>query len=67
MGVTQERQKVTTILSYDPETDSWETLTSMPGGRSATVAGMINGEIVLATGNVAGGPLDTTWIGSWKN
>lgn len=66
MGVTQEREKTRDIFAYDPETDVWEPLTRMPGGRSATVAGVIDGEIVLATGNVAGDPLDTTWIGSWN-
>ena len=53
------------IVVYDPETNRWEKLTDMLGARSATVAGVIGDEIVLATGTVGGSPLDTTWIGSW--
>lgn len=29
------------------------------------VARTVGGNIVLSTGTVSGGPLDTTWIGSW--
>lgn len=65
MGVTQGRDKITDIIAYDPETNTWGKVRSMLGGRSATVAGVIEGQIVLATGNVAGGPLDTTWMGRW--
>lgn len=65
MGVTQGREKLSDVLAYDPTRNVWEELTSMPGGRSATVAGIIDDKIVLGTGNVAGRPLDTTWIGSW--
>ena len=65
MGTTQERQKTPEIVVYDPKTDRWGKLTDMPGARSATVAGVIGDEIVLATGTVGGSPLDTTWIGSW--
>lgn len=65
MGVTQERVKLSDIIAYDPKANAWDSLTPMPGGRSATVAGVIGGDIVLTTGTVAGGPLDTTWVGSW--
>lgn len=65
MGVTNGRDKLSDVIAYNPKTDVWDNLTSMPGGRSATVSGIIDEKIVLATGTVAGGPLDTTWIGTW--
>lgn len=65
MGTTQGRKKTPEIFAYDPAVDRWDRLTSMPGARSATVAGVIAGELVLSTGTVAGGPLDTTWVGRW--
>ncbi len=63
MGVTQGRVNVSDVIAYNPETNSWDDLTPMPGGRSSAVAGVIAGEIVLATGRSGGLPLDTTWIG----
>ena len=65
MGTTQGRAKTPGVFAYDPTADRWDRLTSMPGARSATVAGVIGGELVLSTGTVSGGPLDTTWIGRW--
>ena len=65
MGTTQERLRTTEVIAYNPVTDSWEQLTNMPKARSSTVAGVIGGKIVLATGSLWGVPLDTTWIGSW--
>ena len=65
MGVTEGRAKTSEVIAYDPAADSWASLTRMPGGRSATVAGVIGGNIVLSTGTVGGKPLDTTWMGSW--
>ncbi len=67
MGTTQGRKKTPEILAYDPAADRWDILTSMPGARSATVAGVIGDELVLSTGTVAGGPLDTTWVGHWDD
>ncbi len=66
MGTTQEG-KTQEIVAYNPAADRWDNLTNMPGARSATVAGVIGGEIVLATGTVGGSPLDTTWTGSWTD
>ena len=65
MGTTQERVRTTEVIAYDPASDSWEQLTNMTKARSSTVAGVIGGKIVLATGSLWGVPLDTAWIGSW--
>lgn len=67
MGVTAGRAKSSDIIAYDPTSDRWSSLKNMPGARSATVAGVVGGEIVLSTGTVSGGPLDTTWIGRWDD
>ena len=42
---------------YDPETDTWETKTSMPTNRSALCANVVNGKIYLISGIVYGPPL----------
>ncbi len=72
MGTTQKRIKTSQgrtqtseVIAYDPATDSWEKLREMPEARASTVAGIIDGNIVLATGVRWGVPLGTTWIGSW--
>ena len=67
MGVTAGRAKTSDVVAYDPASDRWSSLKNMPGGRSATVAGVVGGEIVLSTGTVSGGPLDTTWVGTWDD
>ena len=65
--VTAGRVKTSDVIAYDLAEGSWLSLKNIPGGRSATVAGTIGGEIVLSTGTVSGGPLDTTWVGTWDD
>ena len=66
-GVTEGRAKLSEVIAYDPQTNSWGKVHNMLEACSATVAGIIGGKIVLSTGNIISGPLDTTWIGSWKS
>jgi N-acetylneuraminic acid mutarotase len=49
------------IIAYDPATNSWSVLGTLPDARSTAIAGVINGELVFATGNAPGISADT-WI-----
>lgn len=51
------------IFAYDPATDAWSVFARLPDERSTAVAGIINGQLVLATGN-APGISDDTWVGT---
>ncbi len=51
------------IVDYDPSTDTWNQLGLLPAARSTVVAGIVNGQLVVTTGN-APDPTTTTWIGS---
>ena len=51
------------IFAYDPATNAWSVFARLPNPRSTAVAGIINGQLVLATGNAPGISNDT-WIGS---
>jgi N-acetylneuraminic acid mutarotase len=50
------------IIDYDPTTNTWSLLGLLPAARSTVVAGIVNGELVVTTGN-SPDATDTTWIG----
>jgi hypothetical protein len=51
------------IEQYDPATNTWLLFGLMPDPRSTAVAGIIDGKVVLATGNAPGSTMDV-WIGT---
>lgn len=51
------------VLAYDPATNRWNTLPSIPEARKSPVAGPIGNQIIVATGNKGGSqPMPTAWI-----
>jgi N-acetylneuraminic acid mutarotase len=40
-----------TILSYDPATNAWTVAAQLPDARSTAIAGFVNNQLVLSTGN----------------
>ena len=56
------------MLLYDPASNIWMKLTTTPDVRKTPVAGLINNQIVVATGGgMAGGPTNTTWVATLPN
>jgi N-acetylneuraminic acid mutarotase len=55
-----------TVMCYDPATNKWTQIGTLPAARSTVVAGIVNGKLVVTTGNGAadGGGTTTTWIGT---
>jgi N-acetylneuraminic acid mutarotase len=51
------------VMDYDPATNTWNQLALLPAARSTVVASMINGQLVVTTGN-SPSATNTTWIGS---
>jgi N-acetylneuraminic acid mutarotase len=51
------------IVDYDPTTNTWSQLGLLPAARSTVVAGIVNGELVVTTGN-SPSATTTTWIGA---
>ena len=51
------------VTAYDPATDQWAPLTSLPGPRQSPVADVIANTLVVTTGSTAEGPVDNTWTG----
>jgi N-acetylneuraminic acid mutarotase len=51
------------IVDYDPTTNTWSQLGLLPAARSTVVAGIENGNLVVATGN-SPSATNTVWIGS---
>lgn len=49
------------VASYDPATDTWAELPSLPAGRKTPVAGAVGDVLVSATGNGPSGATTTTW------
>ncbi|MDB5046850.1 MAG: hypothetical protein JWQ08_2900 [Deinococcus sp.] len=62
-GVTQNSAEVANVSEYDPVANTWTALTPLPAPRQSPVADVINGQLVVATGSLPGGPLTTTWTG----
>lgn len=59
-GVTQSSTEVDDVLVYDPASDSWDSLPSLPGPRQSPVSDLIGDEIIV-TGGRNGGIQTTTW------
>jgi N-acetylneuraminic acid mutarotase len=51
------------IVDYDPTTNTWSQLGLLPAARSTVVAGIVNGQLVVTTGN-SPDATNTTWIGT---
>ncbi len=58
-GETAPHTSTSKVSSYDPSTNRWTDITSLPSSRTSGVAGVINGTVYLATGSVE----TTTWKG----
>ena len=54
------------VNEYDPATNKWRYLTSLPMALKTPVAALLNGKIISTTGNASGGavPVANTWIGT---
>jgi N-acetylneuraminic acid mutarotase len=56
------------VTAYDPASNIWIDLPTLPAARKSPVAGAIGAEIVVATGNSGGSqPTPTTWAGQLAN
>lgn len=55
----------TQVLQYDPTTNKWSYLPSLPAARKSACAGYINGKLIVSCGNQANSPYlsATTWVG----
>jgi N-acetylneuraminic acid mutarotase len=54
------------VAEYNPATNTWRTLTSLPMALKTPVAALINGKIIATTGNASGAaiPVANTWVGT---
>ncbi|MDQ3440100.1 MAG: malectin domain-containing carbohydrate-binding protein [Planctomycetota bacterium] len=54
------------VTEYNPLTNRWRTLTSLPMALKTPAAALLNGKIISTTGNASGGavPVANTWIGT---
>lgn len=59
-GESAHNVPIRDAYAYDPSTDTWQTLTSLPANRFSGVASAINGKVYFTTG----GSLTTTWEGT---
>lgn len=60
-GADRTQRSTDAIDAYDPSRNRWEMLGRLPAARRATAAGVINGRLVVTTGNDPY-PSRTTWI-----
>ncbi|HEY2588597.1 MAG TPA: kelch repeat-containing protein [Tepidisphaeraceae bacterium] len=61
-GTTANDVPLASVVIYDPTTNTWSTQTNLPdGGRLAPVGGVIDNEIILATGFGDGNLQAQTW------
>ncbi|GHF37466.1 hypothetical protein GCM10017781_12700 [Deinococcus metalli] len=58
-----EGEEVGSVFAYDPATNTWSALTSLPGPRQSPVADVIGGALIVTTGSTAQGPVADTWQG----
>jgi N-acetylneuraminic acid mutarotase len=69
-GVTQGGGDVADVIEYDPASDTWVALPSLPGSRQSPVAGFVDGRIVVNGGD-SGVIHRQTWVGqlhgSWES
>jgi N-acetylneuraminic acid mutarotase len=62
-GETASGTQQRSIFTYNPVTNSWSTLGFLPARRSTVVCGIINGQLIVTTGN-SPPATTTTWIGT---
>ncbi|WP_052351753.1 Kelch repeat-containing protein [Deinococcus pimensis] len=62
-GVTNGQRKSATVWSYDPLSNRWTALSSLPAARQSPVADAVNGRVVVSGGEDQAGPTATTWLG----
>jgi len=62
-GADDAEHSTTRISAYDPVLDRWEDIGNLPAGRRATDAAVIDGRIIVTTGNDPY-PSSTTWVSS---
>ena len=60
-GADRTQHSTTVITAYDPARNRWQDIGNLPAARRATCAGVINGRLVVTTGNDPY-PSATTWI-----
>jgi N-acetylneuraminic acid mutarotase len=60
-GADRAEHSTTLITAYDPARNRWQDIGNLPAARRATCAGVINGRLVVTTGNDPY-PSATTWI-----
>ena len=60
-GADRTQHSTNVISAYDPARNRWQTIGYLPAARRATCAGIINGRIVVTTGNDPY-PSTTTWV-----
>jgi N-acetylneuraminic acid mutarotase len=60
-GADRTEHSTTVISAYDPARNRWQDIGNLPAARRATCAGVINGRLVVTTGNDPY-PSSTTWI-----
>jgi N-acetylneuraminic acid mutarotase len=60
-GADRTQHSTTVISAYDVARNRWQTIGHLPSARRATAAGVINGRLVVTTGNDPY-PSRTTWI-----
>lgn len=57
-------KEVGTVLEYDPNRDAWTRLPELPAPRQSPVAAMVNGRLIVTTGDGSNNtPQATTWSG----
>jgi N-acetylneuraminic acid mutarotase len=56
------------VTEYDPLTNKWRYLTSLPMALKTPAAALLNGKIISTTGNASSGAVPTanTWIGTFS-
>jgi N-acetylneuraminic acid mutarotase len=54
-GQINHGQSVSNVSEYDPETDIWRSLPSLPAARHSAVGGYLDGALYFSTGGTAGG------------
>jgi N-acetylneuraminic acid mutarotase len=60
-GADRAEHSTTVVSAYDPSRNRWDTIGFLPAARRATSAGIINGRLIVTTGNDPY-PSATTWI-----
>ncbi len=62
-GVTQGGIEEARVIEYDPASDTWVSLPTLPGPREGPVADAIGTKIIVATGEASQVPFANTWVG----